>query len=55
MRNAWIIDGANAAADITATPAWDANGNLTSDGVRAFTWGRAQPPDRDHRRCELHL
>jgi RHS repeat-associated protein len=26
------------AAGITATPAWDANGNLTNDGVRSYTW-----------------
>src|SRR5262249_41685007 len=23
---------------VTATPTWDANGNLTSDGVRSYTW-----------------
>src|SRR4051794_29286610 len=30
---------ARTAAGITATPTWDANGNLTSDGVNALTWG----------------
>jgi hypothetical protein len=26
------------AAGVTASPVWDANGNLTSDGVRTYTW-----------------
>src|SRR5262249_31644798 len=26
------------AAGVTASPTWDANGNVTSDGVRTYTW-----------------
>jgi RHS repeat-associated protein len=26
------------ASGVTATPTWDANGNLSSDGVRGYTW-----------------
>jgi RHS repeat-associated protein len=29
---------ARTASGVTATPTWDANGNLTSDGVRSYTW-----------------
>ena len=29
---------ARTAAGVTASPTWDANGNLTSDGTRAYTW-----------------
>ena len=29
---------ARTAAGITSSPTWDANGNLTNDGVRAYTW-----------------
>jgi YD repeat-containing protein len=29
---------ARTAAGVTTTPTWDANGNLTSDGVRSYTW-----------------
>lgn len=29
---------ARTAAGVTANPTWDANGNLTSDGVRSYTW-----------------
>jgi YD repeat-containing protein len=29
---------ARTAAGITASPMWDANGNLTSDGVRSYIW-----------------
>jgi RHS repeat-associated protein len=29
---------ARTAAGVTATPTWDANGNLTNDGVRSYTW-----------------
>jgi RHS repeat-associated protein len=29
---------ARTASGVTASPTWDANGNLTSDGVRTYTW-----------------
>jgi len=29
---------ARTAAGVTASPTWDANGNLTSDGVRSYAW-----------------
>ena len=29
---------ARTAAGVTASPTWDANGNLTSHGVRSYTW-----------------
>jgi RHS repeat-associated protein len=29
---------ARTSAGITASPTWDANGNLTNDGVRAYSW-----------------
>lgn len=29
---------ARTAAGVTATPTWDANGNLVSDGARTYTW-----------------
>jgi RHS repeat-associated protein len=29
---------ARTAAGVTASPIWDTNGNLTSDGIRSYTW-----------------
>jgi len=29
---------ARTVSGVTATPTWDANGNLTTDGVRSYTW-----------------
>src|SRR5438132_7310100 len=29
---------ARTAAGVTASPTWDANGNLSSDGVRSYSW-----------------
>jgi YD repeat-containing protein len=32
----WLT--ARTAAGVTASPIWDTNGNLTSDGIRSYTW-----------------
>jgi YD repeat-containing protein len=29
---------ARTAAGVTASPTWDANGSMTSDGTRAYAW-----------------